>query len=140
MSYRLYWGRGNQRTVTTIEDLDQVLDEIAGQRGKGGVPFMVDVLPAVDADDPTELPGLQLGIGHPDRAFVFYTDPDVSLLGYGHEPDLAEWDTDLSFDYGGTVTDYEPYKTRVTPTTVREAAREYVRTGQRPTCVTWGAP
>jgi Immunity protein Imm1 len=50
---------------------------------------------------------------------------------------LAPAPAAISFDYGGELTDYHPDKLRLTPKQVRQAAREYVTTGKRPTNISW---
>ncbi len=41
---------------------------------------------------------------------------------------------DLGYDYGAV----EPARTRLSARTARAAVAEFVTTGKRPTCVTWG--
>lgn len=134
VTYRMGWGRGNRCEVATADALDAVLDRVETQRSPDGVPFKVDIV----RDDPDGFPvGLQLGIGHNDRSFVLYIGDPAS--GYAYEAALELWPDDLVFDYGGQPTEYLPEETRVTPAMAREVARVYVRTGERPTCVTWDA-
>lgn len=139
MSYVVTWGRGNRRPASTIAELDTALDEAAAS----GVPRMVGIYPpehlAGDAspwDEP--LPAaLQVGVGHPDRSFVLWLGPEG---GIGVEADALPWPVgaaDIAFDYGGDAVFAGPGRARVTPATARQAAREFVSTGQRPTCLQW---
>ena len=131
MTYLVTWGSDGERTVSTAEELSTVLDEVAPRRGKHGAPYLVGVY----LDDGEEFPpGVEVGLGHPDRAFVFNLGPGG---GYGYEPGLDAWPEDIVFDVGGQTADYHPDQTRLTPQAARQAALEYVRTGQRPTCVEW---
>jgi phage portal protein BeeE len=41
------------------------------------------------------------------------------------------------FNAYGVPSDYEADRLRLTPAQAREAVREFVRTGHRPTCVQW---
>ncbi|HEY3505790.1 MAG TPA: Imm1 family immunity protein [Actinocatenispora sp.] len=134
MTYLLHWGRDNDRTVDTIDELDAALNEAEHQRGDADAPFMVDI---VDADDPDMLTGLQIGVGHPDRGFVFYTGQTAAETGYAADLDLPPFDGEIGFDHGGQWTAYEPAKTRLTPRQVRQAASEYLRTGRRPGTLHW---
>ncbi|MEV6596110.1 Imm1 family immunity protein [Actinoplanes sp. NPDC051346] len=45
----------------------------------------------------------------------------------------------IEFDYGHVPTEETPETLRVSQKVAREAAREFVRTGQRPTCLSWGS-
>lgn len=137
MKYDVWYGRHGHQPVSSIGELDTVLDDAEQQHGDGGAPLVVTIIPVVDRAEVDELPGLEVGLGHPDRAFVFYSSADGHHTGYGIEPDVDEYPTNLGWDYSGQWTDYEPIKTRVTPATAREAARQYVATGKRPTHVQW---
>jgi hypothetical protein len=117
--------------VSTIEELDAVLDRVAAEAAAS--PQLLDIYPAGWSG--LVPPGLQLGIGHPDRATVVYADADGSA--YGFDPALPEWPEPISFDYGGQWTELDPKRTRVTPEAARQAAREYVEVGERPTSVEW---
>ncbi|MGA8112621.1 MAG: Imm1 family immunity protein [Actinocatenispora sp.] len=134
MTYLVHWGRDNERTVSTVEELDAALDEAEGQRGDDGSSYLVDI---VDQDDPDLMLGLQIGVGHPDRGFVFYSGLTAAETGYAADPYLPALGGEIGFDYGGQWTGYEPAKTRLTPSQVRRAARDYVATGRRPTSVAW---
>lgn len=138
MTYLVHWGRDNDRVVTTAEELDTVLDDVSRWRGDGDAPYMVDV---VDNDgDPDLAPGLQLGIGHHQRGFVFYTGLSMSESGYAVDESIEPWPDEIGFDHGGQWTGYGPNKTRLEPAAVRRLARDYVRTGQRPGGVRWLNP
>jgi hypothetical protein len=58
---------------------------------------------------------------------------------YARQPDLPPWNEPIGFDVYGNWHEHKPEETRVTPGLALEAAREYLRTGQRPTCVEWNA-
>ncbi|MBT8228366.1 MAG: hypothetical protein HKP61_18215 [Dactylosporangium sp.] len=102
--------------------------------------YDLTIIPVVEDAEFDELPGLEVGVGHPDRAFVHFTTADGLGSGHGAEPGAEPWPNTLAWDYSGQRTDYDPVKTRVTPAAARQAARQYVTTGQRPTCVERGRP
>src|SRR5262249_22582825 len=68
--------------------------------------------------------------------FVFAT---VGPGGDGTQPGIEPWPEDINFDYGGTPTDYHPEETRVRSETARQAAPEYVRSGQPAGGPVWGS-
>jgi len=136
VSYLVEWGRDDtqptgthQLTVNTVEELDTVLDYIE----QAGVAQIVDISPA---DDHQDVPyGLQIGIGPITRSFAVYIGHPAGALGY--DPHLPPTHASIIFDYGGEPTPYDPNWLRLTPTQARQLAREYVRTGRRPTSVAW---
>ncbi|NJC74139.1 hypothetical protein HC031_31160 [Planosporangium thailandense] len=133
MRYTLHWGPDNARRITTVAELEGLLSFLATVRGRDGAPYGVDLLPAGATGG-----GLQLGIGHPHRAFVVWLDA-VGGVGpgaggsYGIDDDLEAWPEPIGFDCGAEVVDFKPAWTRVTPRQALEAAREYMMTGARPT-------
>ena len=134
-TYLVHWGRDQDRTVSTAEELDSVLDQVERQRGDAGAPFMVDIVDT--GADPELAIGLQIGVGHTERGFVFYTGQIAAECGYAIDRHLEPAVDEIGFDYGGQWTGYAPTKTRLTPTRVRELARAYVETGERPRGVEW---
>jgi hypothetical protein len=80
---------------------------------------------------------LQIGVGHPHRAFALWLAPDG---GIGVDPGAEPWPDgaeDIAFDYGGDAVFVGADRGRVRPGAARAAAREFVTTGRRPTCLTW---
>jgi len=148
--YTLHWGRDNARRISSVADLDGLLAFLATVRGREGAPHGVDLMPAGAVGG-----ALQLGVGHPHRAFVVWLDADaahrdtadspVPMLdshvaiaapgGYGIDDDLDPWPEPIGFDCGADVIDFKPAWTRVTPKAAVLAAREYVLTGTMPTCL-----
>jgi hypothetical protein len=132
MTYTVTWGLDEETDdthharVTDADQMDHLLDTIAATRGDGGAPFAVTI---VADDDPDAHRALQLGVGHPDRAFVLCLGDHG---GYAYEPDLPPWSEPITFNYHGEPTEYGPNRTRTTPAVAREAARQYVTTGNRP--------
>ena len=45
--------------------------------------------------------------------------------------------TTIEFDFGGVPTEETPETVRVLPAAALEAAREFMATGERPTCLEW---
>lgn len=134
--YIVAWGcddaSGEQLTaeITTVTEMDAVLDGIAAS---ADWPQMVDICPTKWTG--LVPPGLQLGIGHAGRTALTFADADDSAVAV--DPALPLWPEPLGFDYGGQRTEVDPERLSVTPETAREAARHYVETGHRPTCVAW---
>ena len=130
MRLAVQWEGRPARAVTTVEELDVLLESIE----RAGRPVLVDLFDP-ERDDPWgDRVLIQIGVGHPDRSFVMF-DADAA---WGVEPGTPPASDPIWFDYGGTPTEFGPTRTRVSPAVAREAAREFVaRDGGRPTCVEW---
>jgi hypothetical protein len=142
VSYTVSWdgpsaeepNRGHEVQVSTAAELDAVLDQVAAQASSEEVPY------AVQIHQPGQHGAVMIGIGHPDRSFIDWLDrsePHGTANRYGVESGLAPVAEPIGFDFYGDWTDMPPARTRITPSAAREAAREYVCTGQRPTTVEW---
>jgi Immunity protein Imm1 len=134
--YVVGWGRDDtqptgqgQVPVGSVAELDAVLDEIEAT----GIVYVVDICP--DDDDREGPYGLQIGVGPIERSFAVYIGEPAG--GLGCNPDLPEWHSSITFDYGGEPTEYGPDRLRLTAAQVRQLARTYVRTGEQPTTVAW---
>jgi Immunity protein Imm1 len=134
--YTLHWGRDNARRISSVADLEGMLSFLATVRGREGAPHGVDLMPAGAAGG-----GLQLGIGHPHRAYAIWLDsvPGAHAGAYGIDDNLDPWPEPIGFDCGIDVIDFKPAWTRVTPKLAVQAAREYVLTGAMPTCLRFDA-
>jgi hypothetical protein len=135
----LHWGRDNARRISTVAELEGLLSFLTTIHGRDGAPHGVDLLPAGAIGG-----GLQLGVGHPDRAFVVWLDagggtgPEAGG-SYGIDDDLEAWPEPIGFDCGVEFVDFKPAWTRVTPRQALAAAREYVLTGAKPTLLRFDA-
>jgi hypothetical protein len=132
-------GRGNEVSINTVAELDDVLDRVTRQATDEQLPYGVQV------HQPGRNGAVMLGIGHPERAFLDWLDrsePYGRANRYAVEPGVSPTSEPIGFDIYGDWSERYPERTRVTPAGVREAAREYVRTGTQPTNVSWttGAP
>lgn len=140
MTYQVSWdgpsaeepGRGHQVDVDTVADLGGVLDRVAIQAAAENVPF------AVQVHDPAASGSIMLGVGRPERSFVDWLVPD-GRHEHGYQPDTTPPAEPIGFDVYGGWHEHPTHKLRVTPNTARQAAREYVRTGRRPTCLRWSS-
>jgi hypothetical protein len=138
MTYQVSWDgpsaddpdRGYEVEISTVAELDAVLDQVAVHAATEKVPF------AVQVHDDAAPGSVMLGVGHPERSFVDWLVPD-GLHQYAYEPKFAPGGEPIGFDVYGDWREHPPEKLRVHPGTAREAAREYVRTGRRPTGVEW---
>jgi hypothetical protein len=138
MTYLIGWGRDDSQPTGQHEaavsgpgELDAVLDHIE----QAGIPQLVDISPV---DDEHDVPyGLQIGVGTVDRSFAVYIGEPAG--GAGYDPYLPPAPDSIRFDVGGEPTDYNPDQLRLTAAQVRQAAREYVSTGRRPTSISWAS-
>lgn len=71
------------------------------------------------------------------RSFLIY---DGEPFGWGINHDLPELAEHLAYNGGGESEERNPRRTRVSIDQAREAAREFIKTGQRPTNVDWFEP
>jgi hypothetical protein len=122
-----------ESSVATVKELDALLDRVAAVPGESGAGHEVWVFNWVGG----KFLGVQLGVGHPDRSFVHFNDASEQVFGY--QPDVGYAAGYLAFDQvvGSSPLRHPPALTRVTPAAARLAAREFVTTGQRPTCLSW---
>src|SRR2546423_10449993 len=104
----------NSARICDQADLRRLFGFLTSVRGRGGAPQAVDLLPAGVGDG-----GIQLGVGHPDRAFVLALD---ATGGYGVQSKLAPWPEPIAFDCGNEVVDFQPAWTRITPADAIRAA------------------
>jgi Immunity protein Imm1 len=126
--------RGFEVTVTTIAELDAVLDRVAAQAVTDGLAYAVQIF------QPDQRNAVMLGVGHPDRSFLDWLDrsqPHGSEDRIGVDPNTPPATDDIPFDVYGDWSELSPERTRITVPTAYQAAREYVSTGQRPTSVSW---
>jgi hypothetical protein len=122
--FTLYWGLDHAARIRAVEDLDNLLAILARANRRKRTPYAVDLLPAGARDG-----GLQLGIGHPQRAFVLALEPPG---GYAVEPGVPAWHEPIAFDCGHEIVEFKPDWTRVSARAAVEAARQYVCTGLIP--------
>jgi len=135
--FEVEWDNGQrQQVVHTVDELDATLDRIENERGADGLPFVVDITADQEFDGfPV---GLHVSVGGTRRAKVFWNGPPADGGGIGVEQGLPPWnDEAIAFDYGGLPTEETPETLRVTPAMARQAAREFIESGQRPTCLEW---
>ncbi|ASW55762.1 Imm1 family immunity protein [Plantactinospora sp. KBS50] len=137
MSYIVSWDgpsaeepdRGNEVPVSTAQELDLVLDRVNAQAAAENLPY------AVQIHQPGRHGAIMIGIGHPERSFVDWLDrsqPHGSGNRYATDPDLPPVSEAIAFDFYGDWTEMPPERTRISPERAREAAREYLHTGQQP--------
>lgn len=133
-TFTVEWGE-HQAQVSTVAELDAVLDRATQDRSPSGLPYKIDLVLDGSGGDVGER-GLQLGLGYPERAFLMWFGEPAGGMGY--EPALPPWDRKvLSFDYGGVPTEDGPERLRVSPGAARRAAWEFMETGRRPESVAW---
>ncbi|WP_376771496.1 Imm1 family immunity protein [Micromonospora polyrhachis] len=129
---------GNRRTVSTPNEVEAALDEILAQAAVSVLPLAVTVIPPSGSDHSPfdeDFPDcLEVGLGHPDRAFVRWIGAGG---GYGYEPALTAGPADVRFDYGGQPIHPDPHELRVSPSVARRAVHEFAATGKRPNLLQW---
>jgi hypothetical protein len=134
-TFDVTWGgntTGGQDKITTVEELDQVLDSVAVS--PRGLPYSV----AIVIPDGSRYPvTLEIGVGHAERSFAYWIGPGDDDAAWALQPDLAPVEGIL-IDYAGQSTEVWPERSRVSVQAAREAARRFVATGgRRPDNVSW---
>jgi hypothetical protein len=134
-TFDVTWGgdaTGGADKVTTVEELDRVLDSITV--APGALPYSV----AIIVPDGSRYPvTLEIGVGHADRSFAYYIGPGDDDAAWAFQPDLAPVEG-VVIDYAGQATEVWPERSRVSVHAARDAARRFVATGgRRPDNVSW---
>lgn len=117
--------------VTNANDLDTLLDRLSLDPVYLAAPPLVEI---VSAD---ERRMLDIGIANPDHSVLIWHDDDADevMASLGTISAAAA----VAFDFGGTWTTM-PRDATVPVEVARQAVREFIRTGQRPTAVDWQVP
>ncbi|WP_020576960.1 Imm1 family immunity protein [Actinopolymorpha alba] len=124
VQYLLEYGDGPAQTeVSTVDELDHALDEVNREAEQDQVPYAVYVFTPAAWDGPV----LALGVG---RDFSFLNFDNAHVVGDLDSDKPTEW-------WYGNDWGHRPPGRGIPVETAREAAREFVRTGQRPTNVEW---
>lgn len=145
MTFTLAWGRdasapsGQHTTVLSDPDaLNAALDVVVEAATAARLPQVVDLFEGTwDGGGEAPTGGLQVMIGHPERSWMTWLG-DAAALAV--DPQLRAWPELIECDRGGQWDEVNPSWLRISATRAREAALEYVRTGRRPTSVTWVDP
>lgn len=140
MIFTTKYGRGHLVEVSTVDELDAFLDVVVTTGEQYGIQIAQGTIAQWEdgsGDDTDDLPMLSLGIGHPERSYLIF---DGEGYGWGIDSTLPELDKALVYDCGGEAEERSPKLTRVTVVQAREAAREFIEMGRRPTNVEWFEP
>jgi hypothetical protein len=107
-------------------ELDELLDRVHAD------PAMRDAPPPVELVTADESRALDVGLARADYSVVIWHDDDADelLASTGS----LEIDADAAFNFGGTWT-HIPDRSAIPPELARQAAREFLTTGRRPSCV-----
>lgn len=135
MTYKIAYDTSYEK-VADAGQAEAVLDHIATVYGPDGHPCIAHIAPAT-SDDPWTDAVLRIGVDPAvDRGFVSWHG---ERAGYGYQPEIAPLDRALLFDDDPDQPPVElpPAHTRVTTAMLRRAVREYLITGDRPTCLWW---
>ena len=128
----IVWGRDREESVSTVAEMDEVLDQIAAASVSADCGQLVSI-EREDADR-----GLVIGVGLPERSMIEWSDDsDPEAASFAVEPALERASGHLRFDFFGTPTDYGPAKTQITNQLARQAAREFAASGLKPSGIDW---
>lgn len=126
-------GQGHRTAPHTEDDLVHALTGIDATAREQGQPLIATIYADRDADDS---PLLSIGLGGADSVLMYSSGRWNEDDGFSKGP-RADDTTEVSFRYGTGFSEYLGWM--LIPTeTAYAAAREFFRTGQRPTCIQWG--
>jgi hypothetical protein len=128
----VYYRRGQQPAqVSMVAELDELLDRVHAD------PTMRDAPPLVELVSADESRALDVGLARANYSVVIWHDDDADevLASTG----TLEIDADAAFNFGGTWT-HIPDRSAIPVELARLAAREFLTTGRRPSCVDWQEP
>lgn len=145
MTHTLAWGhdetlphRQPRVEVSSPADLDAALDRIANSLGDDDLPVVVDLFPT---GQERIAPSLQFALAPESgktASFLLWLDwDDDDATCWAYREDQQPPDKPMTCVYGGQPVEYDPEHLRVTTSTARQAAREYLVSGQRPTSLNW---
>lgn len=133
-TYRVTWGGECAEEVTDADEAVELVDHIVAGYAPSGDRGLAFVGPSACG------PKLAIGIdADHGRAVARWLDDAPS--GYAVEQEVTPYPKDITFYVDEQAQPWVcgPDATRLRPETAREIVREYVRTGQRPTNVSWNA-
>lgn len=140
MTAEISWARPStdaHRSVTasTAAELEEALDE-AGAYARSAALSDLPHGVGVQVYDKATGGSLMFSVGL-ERTFLDWIDATTSARTSAYAPEVEPWHEDLAFDLYGSWQELPPEETRITAKIARAAALEYLRTGERPTNVTW---
>nr|WP_255500585.1 Imm1 family immunity protein [Micromonospora sp. Llam0] len=121
---------GNEVAVSTVEELDLVLDRVHAQAAAEDLPYAVQIY------RPGRHGAIMIGIGHRERSFVDWLDrsqPHGSGNRHAIGPDLAPAAVAIAFDFDRDWSEVPPDRTRISPHRAR-AFSPYGPTAAAPSC------
>jgi Immunity protein Imm1 len=126
---QLHWDGDKQRTISSVEELEVALDELATQQHSIPLPYAWGL-----SDDSDGAPILTAVAG-PERVPVSWLLPHkMERISKGDTDDIEPW---LEFNWNGEYGDTEAW-TLIPADQAREAARRFFLTdGQCPDNIRW---
>jgi hypothetical protein len=130
------FGQSKTSVVTTLEALRSQLESIHRKCLQSNRATVVTITIPPDNEDVNpfedEIAILQVGVGHPSRAFAW-------MGPYAVKDSLRPYIEDIWYDYGGTPTAYSPFRTRVTFEIASNIAAQFFSSAgiRVPTGVRW---
>lgn len=120
------------RDITGVNAADEFVDDVLTRTAPSGEHVLGAIGPSQDADSFSAR--LFIAVEHP-HAYLRWDD---TVGAEPNRPTPAESDSSLVVEEDlGEIVELPPSQLLVSPGRARQAVREYVETGQRPTCVTW---
>ncbi len=131
MNASLEWDRNQRATVSSVQELDCLLDQLTREAAHS-YPFSVDLI--LDSGD-----ALSMVIGESITPVQFYSLTGHPLVvGCSGPWEGEEGDQLFVFDHRGSYSEIEKRYT-IPIADAREATRRFLATGERPHNVTWNA-
>jgi hypothetical protein len=126
---QLHWDGDKQRTISSVEELDAALDELAAQQDSIPLPYAVDL-----SEDSDDAPVLTTVTGPKTVPVSWMVPYKTELISKGDTDEIEPW---LEFNWNGEYGDMEAWKL-VPAEQAREAARKFfLNGGQCPDNIRW---
>jgi hypothetical protein len=119
--------------VTTVAELDDLLDHIHRDPGRREAPPLVELV--MDGTDRA----LDIGLGRTEHSVLIWHDDDADEVLTSTSTGELDPGPDAAFNFGGTWTHIAD-GSAIPVELARHAAREFAETGRRPTCIEWQIP
>lgn len=125
-------GRDHRSHLQTEDELAQQLADIDTAAQRDGQPLIATLYYDADADDP---PFLSIGLGAVDSILIHTSGLANNESGFSRGPRDGDT-TEVLYRYGTTINAYQRWML-IDKHVAINAAKEFFRTGRRPTDIQW---
>lgn len=131
MSGYLIWDADRRSEVSTVEEMDLILDRLTSEAKRVGMPIGVQLELGSGS-------AMTIGVGGEESHVEFLSPSDGPMVVGCRGPwQGKEGDEIVRFSFGGEYSEIQKRYT-VPIAQAREALREFMRTNLRPNSIPWG--